>query len=322
MNKIVFILIIIFSSSAFSKISTYIVDVGSGLCSITNYNGIYIIYDAGHFRNKFCYQKIIDLEPENNNIKYLFISHLDSDHIGNASQILDNFNVANIIEPGYRRDNIGVWRDFNKSLANSVLNGSSVIRLSNESTPFIREFSIDDLTIKALYGESIWNGDSLSLSERRNASSIVLKYEYKGKSILFTGDIIGLHSNSDCSITEKWLVNNNSAELKSDILIVPHHGSSSASSDCFLDRVEPKYIVFPSGHKYAHPRKESAERILKHTSIENVFRTDRGDDEGYKEWDYDRIRGCRDKAGDDDININIDDNGNINIFYENPINTC
>ncbi|GIU50451.1 hypothetical protein TUM4438_36500 [Shewanella sairae] len=46
----------------------------------------------------------------------------------------------------------------------------------------------------------------------------------------------------------------------------------------------------------------------------NIFRTDRGDDEGHKEWDYLRVKGCKDKFGDD--SVIIDFARDPIIFYE------
>ncbi len=46
-----------------------------------------------------------------------------------------------------------------------------------------------------------------------------------------------------------------------------------------------------------------------------MFRTDRGDDEGAKEWDHERVNGHSDPAGDDDMDIIITKDGDVQVAY-------
>ena len=44
--------------------------------------------------------------------------------------------------------------------------------------------------------------------------------------------------------------------MKADLLLVPHHGSKTSSSDVFLDAVEPSLTVVQAGYRnrFGHPR--------------------------------------------------------------------
>jgi hypothetical protein len=55
-------------------------------------------------------------------------------------------------------------------------------------------------------------------------------------------------------------------------------------------------------------------------SPDNILRTDRGDDEGELEWDAERVLGCRDAKGDDDIEIVLSDEPGTRpqVRYRNP----
>ena len=57
-----------------------------------------------------------------------------------------------------------------------------------------------------------------------------------------------------------------------------------------IEAVSPHWVIFPAGHRHDHPRKAAAEHYLAagiNASI--MLRTDRHDDEGYKEWACGRI---------------------------------
>ena len=51
--------------------------------------------------------------------------------------------------------------------------------------------------------------------------------------------------------------------------------------------------------------------------VDKMFRTDRGDDEGLKEWSHARIDGHKDKSGDDDVDVLIRADGEILVEYGN-----
>src|SRR5690554_7707530 len=72
---------------------------------------------------------------------------------------------------------------------------------------------------------------------------------------LLTGDI--------AKPVEYDLIRKYNNELKSDVLVLAHHGSSSSSADVFLRTVAPKQIWISSGfnNKFKHPANDVIERI-------------------------------------------------------------
>jgi competence protein ComEC len=61
---------------------------------------------------------------------------------------------------------------------------------------------------------------------------------------------------SDIERAAEWaLVERHGPALSSDVLIVPHHGSKTSSTDAFLDSVRPRMAVFQVGYRnrFGHP---------------------------------------------------------------------
>jgi competence protein ComEC len=100
----------------------------------------------------------------------------------------------------------------------------------------------------------------------RNNLPLTARASYRKASLLIAGDI-----ERD---GEERLVRRYGAELKSDILKAPHHGSASSSSSQFLRWVAPSAVVVSSGgpRVYGHPHKEALERYR--VAGATVFRTD------------------------------------------------
>ena len=91
----------------------------------------------------------------------------------------------------------------------------------------------------------------------------------------------------------------NDVPIASDVLIAPHHGGDNGGSKCFLEAVDPEYVIYSAGHNHEHPRRRAVDRAIA-TGVDpnNIFRTDRGDDEGHLEYVGGRIDDRKDKRGD------------------------
>lgn len=92
-----------------------------------------------------------------------------------------------------------------------------------------------------------------------NNQSCIVQMEMSGKRILLSGDID--------KRAERQLVTNYGEALKSDILIVGHHGSKSSSSEEWILQVDPKIAVVSSGFKnrFHHPHPSVLTRFSQHS---------------------------------------------------------
>ncbi|MEE7564165.1 MBL fold metallo-hydrolase [Vibrio cholerae] len=308
---------------AHSQVDVRVVDVGAGLCVLAHDTVLdsFFLYDAGRWDNRIC-SDYVNSVVAGKDIELIVISHADSDHLGNLEQILTRNNAKHIIHTGYPRYRVESWRKANIAISNAARRGTTVYSLSSTSLGAIQSpVQVGNMSIELLYGLGDWSGEYLAENERRNAISIVVRMSAYGKSVFFSGDLVGRHDDDPmdtCSYSESELLSSGK-NLNADVLIAPHHGANNASSSCFLRAVSPSYVIFSAGHKYQHPRQRTVNRIEHILGIpeSSILRTDRGDDEGIKEWDYMRVDQCKDSPGDDDIDISITSSSELTVRYLN-----
>jgi len=119
------------------------------------------------------------------------------------------------------------------------------------------------------------------------------------------------------------VINASRVPIQSQVLIAPHHGADNGSSTCFIKAVNPKFVIFSAGSIHHHPRTKVAKRYTDNgVKVENMFRTDRGDDEGGTEWKHGRIENCNDSRGDDDIEIIFPQQGKPKVAYRQSSQGC
>ncbi|MBD9480966.1 DNA internalization-related competence protein ComEC/Rec2 [Pseudoxanthomonas sp. PXM02] len=87
-----------------------------------------------------------------------------------------------------------------------------------------------------------------------NEASCVLKVETAHGGLLLPGDI--------GAIVERGLVHRDAAALRSEVVVVPHHGSAGSSDPAFITAVSPRLVLNASGagNRFGHPRAEVVAR--------------------------------------------------------------
>lgn len=92
-----------------------------------------------------------------------------------------------------------------------------------------------------------------------NNQSCVIQIEMSGKTILLPGDID--------KKAEALLLAAYGNELKSDVLVVGHHGSKTSSSDAWLASVDPTVAIVSSGfnNRFHHPHGSVLARFQRHS---------------------------------------------------------
>ena len=242
-----------------SNLYVYYLDVGQGdsaLIRLPNNSGNILIDTGGKFsyemekwREKGSKYSIVKSSTipflKSFGIKkldYLILSHGDYDHIGEAINLVDNFNVEKVIF------NCGEFNDLEKELI-KVLDKKKIKYYS-----CIKELNIDNNKLYFLQTKEYDN-------ENDNSNVIYTKlYGYK---FMFMGDA-GVDKEKD--VLDKYNISN------VDVLKVGHHGSKTSSSKSFINEINPKNSIISVGknNRYGHPNKE----VLNNLKGSKIYITD------------------------------------------------
>ncbi len=95
--------------------------------------------------------------------------------------------------------------------------------------------------------------DSVRPPARDNARSCVLRVTAGADSILLSADVERAGESAMVAAGE---------DLHADILVAPHHGSKTSSSEPFIDAVSPREVWFPVGYRnrFGHPHEDVVSR--------------------------------------------------------------
>ncbi len=242
-----------------SNLYVYYLDVGQGdsaLIRLPNNSGNILIDTGGKFsyemekwrekRSKYSIVKSSTIPFFKSfgikKLDYLILSHGDYDHIGEAINLVDNFNVEKVIF------NCGEFNDLEKELI-KVLDKKKI-----RYYLCIKELNIDNNELYFLQTKEYDN---------ENDNSNVIYAELNGYKFMFMGDA-GVDKEKD--ILDKYNISN------IDVLKVGHHGSKTSSGKVFIDGINPKYSIISVGknNRYGHPNKE----VLNNLDGSKIYRTD------------------------------------------------
>ena len=231
----------------YDNIEVHFIDVGQGDCILVKNGDEAMLIDAGDDSKGTKIQLYLKKQGITK-LDYFLITHPDSDHCGGADVILYKFDCDKVLMTDFEKDTTSY---------KAVLD---TLELKNYkvSNPKVGDrFKLGKSTFTIL-GPLLENPSS-------NNNSIVIRLENGKTSFLFS---------ADAEKEEEDAIAANSLNIESDVLKIGHHGSSSSTSDAYLEKINPKYCVISCGaeNDYGHPHAEVLDRLRKNGC--RVFRTD------------------------------------------------
>jgi len=231
------------------------IDVGQGDSQLVIAScGAVKLIDTGPRMN---YRVLISYLREFNvtSIDYFILTHPHEDHFGGAEFVVRYFDVCTLLIP-----------DTSTTVTTHFTFDRFLYRVADY------DFSLE--TVQA--GDEFYFGERgffriLSPNGGRqrtqNDYSIVHRLEYGDINIMFTGDAT--------TTVENRMVSSFAHEhLRSDVLVVGHHGSWTSTGEVFLAAVAPSIAVIQSeaGNQHGHPHYSVMARLNRHQV--QVWRTD------------------------------------------------
>lgn len=214
-------------------------DVGQGMALLVETPGHRLLYDTGPYYSPESdgANRVIVPYLRARGIDHLdavVISHNDNDHSGGALSLFREIAVDRVYS--------------SLSLTSAIVQAAP----DHKRCQAGQHWRWDGVAFDMLYPAPV---SYTSDKWKPNARSCVLKVSLGKHAILLPGDIE--------AVQEDELVNGaDAAQLRADVLVAPHHGSGTSSTEAFLQAVQPSLALFQMGYRnrFNHPKPEVLER--------------------------------------------------------------
>ena len=248
---LLFLLVIYVNGCTREKLfSVHIIDVGQGdSIFIQTLEDKRILIDAGDEEAEHTVYSYLKRKGVKK-IDVLIATHPDTDHIGSMDYIIDKFKISHFYMPDAKTDSEAFYnlldscRD--KNLKIEYLTKGDVLKIDSSTTIEILSPS--------------------TITDKNNLNSIVSLLNYKGYEFLFTGDAEKENESeilSSCNLPDI------------EFLKAGHHGSSSSSTNEFIEKLKPEAVAISCGYNndYGHPHRSVLDTFRENGSV--VYRTDK-----------------------------------------------
>lgn len=217
-------------------------DVGQGMAVLVETAGQRLLYDSGPYyspgsdagnRIIVPYLKARGITA----LDALVISHVHNDHAGGALSVMDAVKVG--------------------AVYSSLPPQHSIVRAAadHQSCHAGQVWQWGGVKFEMLYPEiEQYQASAAQQKSKPHMVSCTLKISQGKHAILLPGDIEAAQ--------EQQLVARYGGDLRSTVLLAPHHGSGTSSSAAFLQEVDPEIVLFQAGYRnrFHHPKQQVVER--------------------------------------------------------------
>ena len=217
--------------------------VGQADCTLVICDGKYMLIDAGNNPDgKLIVEQLKSMEIKK--IDYLICTHAHEDHAGGVDDVIKNFAVGKFYIPD---------SDYTSATYTAVKDAAKNKNLKRTSPKVGHTFKLGSATCEIMAIDE--------KNEDPNLTSIVVEVTYGEHKFLFMGD-------AEIPNEETRLWND------VDVLKLGHHGSSTSSSEDFMQQVMPEVGLISAGvdNSYGHPHDEIIDLLVEYNF--DFYRTD------------------------------------------------
>lgn len=232
-----------------SEVQVRFLDVGQGDCTLVCSDGKYMLIDTGDRDGDNTVINYLE-NMGVTELEYLIITHPHSDHMGEAAEIVESFDIGKVIMPQVPDDMVPTSAVY-ENLLDAMDDKGKKFTAGKDSEYALGECGIQIYAPHEEYSDL-------------NNYSLIVKLTHGENSFLVTGD---------CEVQEEKELLERGCDLSADVLKAAHHGSDTSSSSEWLQAVLPEYTIISCGanNKYGHPHDDTVSRIGKYS--ENVYIT-------------------------------------------------
>jgi competence protein ComEC len=235
-----------------------VLDVGHGLAVVVRTHGHALAYDAGPSWNADSDSGIRIVVPFLRGegvlrLDGLVVSHADDDHYGGAASVARSRRPAWLLSPLAAADPL------HERVERSLRCEAGY------------RWLWDGVAFEVLHPHSgIYDEEPGRKPRKENDRGCVVRVATAAASALLAGDV---EARSESEMLARG------ASLRSDVLVVPHHGSKTSSTPAFLDAVAPRWGLLSVGYRnrFRHPNEAVVLRyrergvVLRRTDLEGAL---------------------------------------------------
>lgn len=232
---LLWLMLLLLPCAAGAELEAHFLNVGHGDCTILTCEGESMIIDGGTASRSdlvFTYLRNLGVSE----LKYAFATHPNTDHVGGLPAAFHAAQVGTLYTS---------VADFSGSRFQVLMETAA-----EKEVPVLVPQVGDTMTL----GSAVIT--ILSPAEAypdMNDMSIVMRIDYGATSFLFCGD-------AGETVESRLLADG--AEVAANVLRVGHHGSDTATSEAFIDAVDPRYAIISCSERYDNPDEAVMQRLL------------------------------------------------------------
>lgn len=233
------------SAAALPQMTVHYIDVGQGDATLIQGHDFTILIDAGRFNGSEVVPYLQSVGVTS--LDLLIGTHPDADHIGQIPQVMSAFDVAE------------VWMSGDLHTSQTFENAIDAILASDATYREPRAGEVHtfgDLRLEVVH--------PATLGSNFNDNSVSVRAVYGGIRFMLPGD-------AEAAGESKMVARGN---LSAQILKVGHHGSSTSSTQSFVNAVNPEVAIYSASatNAFGHPAQSVIDRLI--DSGATVYGTD------------------------------------------------